>query len=527
MVSRRVAEPEALEFCDHSMKSAAKFVLPGLRREALLCFTAIFFTFMLTTNGNDNSEEAAYSYRVAKQILTAHSIGFSEPQTGVFNRAPDGRFYESYDLGNTLFMLPTTWLDEQVLRRMGPRIGQARTHFVWRFVLATLSPVYCAVSLALIYVMLRTLFGQTKRLALANVIILGFCSFYWNYSRDLADSVLCSTLLCAATLLLFLFGKTQGVQQLIAAFCFLGLGLITRPTMLIPIAAAFLYLGALFYQDWKRLVRVAFIAGLSLIPFVAWQLYYNHFRSGNALVSPLQAFYRADNGLTGDLASHVPGLLISPGKGILVYAPPVFLALFCFPLFFKRYRAEALYTAAIGLGWLLVHAKLANNWYGAWGWGPRHFIAVTPILALPFLVSGWRVFSSKPKAAFASLSLLFGFVLATSATIGDWLYRLGFTVAQGRGERLVWSLTENQAIDMIASSSRNVARLFTDIPFDVVPAASTMNQRASNTVNVWLVTAYHQGIPAIAVLLAAALLLAGAAGCFWRLLRPVPWDSKT
>jgi hypothetical protein len=492
---------------------------PAIVREALLCFAATLFLFMLTINGHDNSEQAWYSYRVAKQMLTAHAIGFDEPQTGVFNRAPNGRYYESYELGNAVFLLPMTWLNEHLRSILIPRVGEAKALFVWRFVFASMSPIECAAGLALVFAMLRTSFGQSRRRALANVLILGFCSYYWNYSRNLADSVLCCTLLCAATLLLFSFGRTLSARRLILAFCFLGLGLTTRVTMLVPIAAAFLYLGSVLRLDWRRLVRTSILAAATLLPFVAWQMYYNHLRTGNALMSPLEAFYKADNGLTGDLATHVPGLLISPGKGIFVYAPPVFLALFCFPAFFKHYRAEALYTGAIGLAWLALHARLANNWYGAWGWGPRHFIAVTPILALPFLVSGWRVFASRWKLVFAGLCLFFGFVLATSATIGDWLYRLEFAFAQGRGDRLIWSLRENQAADMMTSSGRNVARLFTDIPFDIVPGSSAMNQRASNTVNVWLVTAYQQGIPGIAVALAALLLMSLTVGSFWFLMR--------
>src|SRR5580658_5981685 len=87
---------------------------PAIVREALLCFAATLFLFMLTINGHDNSEQAWYSYRVAKQMLTAHAIGFDEPQTGVFNRAPNGRYYESYELGNAVFLLPMTWLNEHL-----------------------------------------------------------------------------------------------------------------------------------------------------------------------------------------------------------------------------------------------------------------------------------------------------------------------------------------------------------------------------------------------------------------------------
>jgi len=95
---------------------------------------------------------------------------------------------------------------------------------------------------------------------------------------------------------------------------------------------------------------------------------------------------------------------------------------------------------------------------------------------------------------------------------------------QGRIDdgHIVWSLTENQTVDMLRSSSRNAARLFVNLPWDVVPAASPMNRHASNTVNVWLVTAYHEGVPAFVVALAALLLLCLLICCFWLLLRPPP-----
>ena len=495
-----------------------------LAREAILLFIAILSLFLLTINGHDNSEESWYSYQVANQILTHHSIGFDDPQKGVFNEAPDGRYYEAYGLGNSLFMLPVTWLDNAVVEILRPRIGDAKASLAWRFVLACLSPIYCAAGLALIYALLRIFFLQGVLTAVVNVLILGFCSYYWNYSRNLTDPVLCCLLLCAATLLLFLYSRTFKRFALILAFVIFGLSVITRLTMMIPVAAAFLYLALIFGRNWKGLMGASITAGATLVPFLAWELYYNHLRTGHPLVSPLMAFYRSDNGLTGPLLPHALGLLISPGKGILVYVPPALLALFCFPDFFRRFRTEALYVAAIGLGWLLFHAKLANNWFGAWGWGPRHFITIAPILAIPFLVSGRRVFSSAPKKVFAVLCLAFGFVLATAATIGDWLYRLGFVTVHGGYARLVWNPTQNQSVDMIVSSARNIARLFTNIPYDILPGTSPMNQRASNTVNIWLVTAYHEGVPAVLVLLAAVLLAAAAVAAFWLLLRGKPAD---
>jgi hypothetical protein len=489
-------------------------------REGLLCFAVFFIIFTLTHSGYDESE-APYQYMVARQILTAHALGFSEPQRGIFKVAPNGRTYASHEIGNSLFMLPYVLLNVQLERQLTPRIGQLKVRLLTRFLTASLSSVYAAAGLTLIFVLLRVFFAQTLRAALMNALILGFCSYYWTYSRSLFDGLLCATLLCAATLLLFLYGRSGDLKLLVLAFCFLGLGFISRLTMAIPIAAAFFYLGLVLRFNWKSTVRAVIIAAFVLLPFFAWQAYYNHLRTGNALISAVQTY--EDNGLTGDLRTHVLGLLISPGKGVLVYAPPVLLALFCFPAFLRRYPREALYIGMIGLAWLLIHAKLGNNWHGTFGWGPKHFITIAPVVAIPFLVCGRKVFRSPAKMAFAGISLCFGFVLAVASIIGNDHYRLEFANIQGIDEHhIVWSLMESQTVDMLRSSSRNIARMFVSAPWDVVPAASAMDQHASNTVNVWLVTAYHEGVPAAVVALAAVLLLSLLICCFWFLLRTRP-----
>ena len=488
-------------------------------REGLLCFAAFFIIFTLTHSGYDDSE-GVYQYMAARQIVTAHALSFpEEPPHGVFKVAPNGRTYTSHEIGNTLFMLPYALLNVQLERLLTPRIGERKVLLLTRFLSASLSSVYAAAGLALIVVLLRVHFAQTLRAALINAMILGFCSYYWNDSRSVFDGLLCATLLSAATLLLFLYARGGDERLLALAFGFLGLGFISRLSMVIPIAAALLYLGLILRSNWKRYPKALATAAIVLLPFFAWQAYYNHLRTGNALVNPVRTF--DDNYLTGDLRTHLPGLLISPGKGVFVYAPPLLLSLFCFPAFFRRYRAEALYIGMIGITWLLIHAKLAGNWHGQYSWGPKHFITITPLVAIPFLVCGREVFRPAAKMAFAGISLSFGFLLAVASIIGNPHYRLELAHLQGTSEhQLVWSLTESQSVDMLRSSSRNIARMFANVPWDVVPKASAMDQHASNTVNVWLLTAYHQGVPAIVVALTAVLLLSSLICCVWLLLRP-------
>ncbi len=489
-----------------------------LWREALFCFLLFFSVFLLTTNGHDNDEEADYSYRVAQQILQHHRLGFEQPQTGVFKAGPDGRYYESYEIGNTLFLVPMAAGNDALRSVLAAHLGDAKALYVWRFMYSVWSALYCAAALVCLFCLLRTVFSQSPRRAFTAIALFCFCSYFWNFSRNLGDPVLCCLLLCTGTMALFQYGRTQATKYLVAAFTVFGFALITRLTMLLPVAAAFVYVTMVCRAQRTRVLRVWLVATLALAPFVVWQMYYNHLRTGNVLISPLQAFYASDNGLTGNLLQHVPALLFSPAKGLFVYAPPVLLSVFCFPAFWRRYRLEATYIALVGFAWLLFHAKLANNWYGAWGWGPRHFITVAPLLSLPFMVVWPEVFATRGRKVLAGLYLISGFALAFAAEVGDWLYRLGIQRQNGHSSDDVWNVRNSQSVDMLVSAAHNLLRPLTHAPFEILQGASPMNQRASNTVNVWLLTAYSQGVPAVVVVCAGFLLAAGALVSAWILL---------
>ena len=80
--------------------------------------------------------------------------------------------------------------------------------------------------------------------------------------------------------------------------------------------------------------------------------------------------------------------LLSPGKGVFWYSPPLIAALFAWPLFFRRDRHLAIGIGLMVLGYVLVVGRWQN--LGGWCWGPRHLFQITPLLLfpLPFLFAG-------------------------------------------------------------------------------------------------------------------------------------------
>ena len=207
------------------------------------------------------------------------------------------------------------------------------------------------------------------------------------------------------------------------------------------------------------------------------------------------------------------GLLFSPGKSIFLYVPLALLSVVCFRRFMAHYPYEAIFVAALSGMWLILHSKLAGNWYGAWGWGPRHFVTIAPVLVLPACV-GWEwMKGSLWRRILLRCALTWGAILSASSIIGNWHFRMALADAQGRHNAMLWSLSGGQALDMIGGAMSNLRNIALKAPIPSLAPFSPINCYASNTINVWMNSAAYAGIPRLLLASAAVALLAVAAYC--------------
>ena len=488
-----------------------------IRREAFLIWAGICCIYVLTVHGYDDSE-GKYHYAVARQIVTRGELGFDHPMKGVFTVAPNGRTYASHEFGNTLFQLPIAAINVGLEYLLAPRMSPLQLRFTTEFLRSLIGPLYCSAAVMLLYLCLRTLFAVPLRAAALGCLAFAFCTFSWEYINGLYDGILCSLLLMAAVLCLFTFRRTGNLKLFMASMALFGLGVITRLTMVLPLAAAWLYI-VLTTKDRKRAIRLLMISILILLPFAAWQMYYNHLRTGNYLLSPVQTEqYSADNALDGPFLVGLIGLLFSPGKSIFVYCPLALLSLFCIPEFWRKFRWDALFTVTVAVLWLLLHAKM-RVWFGTWGWGPRHFIPICPLLALPFLVTSSAWLSKRWHQYCAVAALAWGGLLSVCSVTGSWYFRMSLAAQQGRTGRFLWSLTGNQAMDMIRGFGENLRHMMGTLPYDNVAGMSATNVYASNTINNWLNSAYYNRVPWYLLTPPALLLILGSIMSFavlWR-----------
>jgi hypothetical protein len=236
--------------------------------------------------------------------------------------------------------------------------------------------------------------GWTRRVALALALLFGLATPAWAYTTTFfSEPSIALCLLAAVATTLWHDGPPSSVTALLTGV-WLGLAALVRLDSVLYIPLFALYLLArtrraeatgLLPRDWLRLLALLALGpALALIGIGVYDLA----RFG----SPFSTGY----GISGDYHDmHPPhslqalwegiyGPLLSPGKGLFLYAPVLLLLPWAAVRFVRGYGRDALLLllgiAAIDV---LAHANTLIVWLGGWAWGPRFLIPIIPIVLLP------------------------------------------------------------------------------------------------------------------------------------------------
>ena len=146
-------------------------------------------------------------------------------------------------------------------------------------------------------------------------------------------------------------------------------------------------------------------------------LWHNAVRFG----SPFDSGY-SDEGFTTPFYVGLYGFLLSSGKSIFLYAPPVALSLPAMLLWWRRRPAETLLCAGIFLVTLVYYSSWWA-WHGGWSWGPRFLVPTLPFLVLPLGVllqeRRWARWAMVGLAAASVGVQLLGALVDFNAYIGE------------------------------------------------------------------------------------------------------------
>ncbi len=233
-------------------------------------------------------------------------------------------------------------------------------------------------------------------------------TFLWAYAADSYFETFAAAGFAYGAAGLLEGGERRGLGSAVfPAAAFAGAALL-KPVLWVT-APAFVLAAALAWRGRERTTArlVAFGACLGTGLVAAWAASVLRFGGG-------ENFGYGDEALrfTNPLLAGLWGLLLSPNRGLLLYAPLALVGLV------RVLRGAAPATRVLCAGvplLLLLTVARFEGWHGGSAWGPRHLLPVLPLLAAPAVLAGKRVARAAVAAGIA-VNLL-GVLVAAGAWI--------------------------------------------------------------------------------------------------------------
>lgn len=264
-----------------------------------------------------------------------------------------------------------------------------------RWVAAQLNVLTAAATVVLFY-LTALRFCSSVAPALLTAIIYGFGTLAWPYSGTFFSEPLATLFGLAAFHMLVSNDPALGadackVRRTVLAGLLLGIATSVHLTAILFVPFFGLYA---LYPYWNPPARhkllvpaLGFAAGLAIM--LAALAYYNYWRFGNPLetgrtVNPHDVARFAYGVFTSPLEG-LSGLLISPGKGLLLFSPIVIAGVLAWPKLTRAHRFIA-YTLVGAIAFRLLFIAARSDWHGGYCIGPRYLVMALPYLCLPLVL---------------------------------------------------------------------------------------------------------------------------------------------
>jgi hypothetical protein len=386
---------------------------------AALFFLSLNFLFLLTSSGRVRTmDEVTLAFEV--ESVSAHAT------TAIPEAASQNLFYGKYDrfgrpqgpygLGNVILVLPWYWLGK-IVSHIAPGIPPDRTTlFTDAFTVAS-SAAFSALAATFAFLIFLRISIAT-RTALIAALILALATPLFSYSSWFYSEPLASALLLGATYFLFAGEAADPLptKHVLLAGVLLGALLWVRATHIIAVPvflAAVLLRGR--RRNWHAFLTLATIVGLFGLAYLAR----NKYLFGNPFDFGYPEFGEGGKRMLGFDTPLFTGLkifLFSAGKSMLLFAPPLLLAIPGIAQLAKRNRSLALIAAGVPvvfLGFFSCYSHVE----GSYSYGPRYLVPAIAVASLglgPMLASAGPWIRRLALVLFVSGVAIQGIGMATS-----------------------------------------------------------------------------------------------------------------
>jgi hypothetical protein len=437
-----------------SFASVAKHARPhSSRRIAWWLFAAFQFFYLLTSTGRVRTPDE-YNTLYTTESLVLHGSTAVPQAVELHNfygrRDLHGQPRAAYAPGQALLCTPWYALGQYLLARL-PGVPADDTDLVVAFSSCLSSATFSALTVAFFFLLLVGI-GIAARASLFAAAMVGLGTPIFAYSGWLFSEPLSAVIFAGVALLLFGRGHAPiALRTASIAGLVLGLATLVRPTNVLAIPVFAL---AVLVRDGKPALRAAFLlcatSGIGVMALLARNalLFGNPFQFGYPTAA--EGAKRLNTFAT-PLVKGLYGFLLSPGKSVFVFAPPVILALAGLRRLWKLERGAATVATLFPLVYLFFFARY-TQWEGGYCVGPRYMVPSMVLLCValgPMLAEDAAPFSAaKTNAArirkIALLLLVLGALvqcvsLATSFMEdqvprgryydANWTYRLSYSLS--------------------------------------------------------------------------------------------------
>jgi len=305
-------------------------------------------------------------------------------------------------------------------RPLAARLSHEQANLLVVSFLYATNALIAALLIALFYRFSRYL-RYPRPTALVGALTLGLTTVLFPYAKMFFSEPLVALMLLGSVFALTRYGRGGRRRDLAVASLLWGLAILARsenltllPVYLLVILTVSFRREALRARAWRRAVRDMLVFGLTLAPAALTVLAVNAARFG----SPWRGGY-GEEAFSTPLLAGLYGLLVSPGRGLLVYSPALLLVPFVFSRFWRRRPLLALVIVEIVALKLFFFSKWWS-WQGGWSWGARFLLPLVPLLwlALGELFLRWRRWSWGARTVTAGL-LLAGLCVQAIAVLAN------------------------------------------------------------------------------------------------------------
>ena len=322
-----------------------------------------------------DSYDAQIMYAVAKSIATTGTTVVPAAADAFHRNTP----HSSYGLGQSLAEAPAYLL--------ATHTGHDPQTFAM-----LVNPVLFAAVVLVVWTWAR-IAAATAAQAAAVALATGFGTLLLAYTPTGGSELGTALAIAVAILGVELAGRRPVMGSLVAG-AGVGAAVLWRPDSVFLVAAP-VTVAALIRSRRSFPLFLLATAPAAVVTVLYFGIHGAQYQG----VTPAQGF-------SHPLGSGLYGLLLSPGRGLLLYVPLVLPALVAAPWAWRR---SAL-VAGLCLGMLALRVVFYAKWFswqGAWAWGPRFLVPAMPLLA-PLLLEIVRRLSWRrwPLAAAAAAVLL-------------------------------------------------------------------------------------------------------------------------